>query len=285
MDTNILKMAKKHITLIPYGGLTNRMKAIESLIQLLSHADAEGIFIWFRDKGLNCRFDQLFQPLEVKGLIQKEASFTDHILYDRPRLKNCRIPSLFQKLIYRDCLHENEVTQCTINHFDFEEWVQKKKKVYLSSCILFYRDPDKRLFEHFHPIPHLQKRIHAVCSTFPHHTIGVHIRRTDNTKAIKQSPTSLFIKKMEEEIDKNPDVKFYVASDSTEEKKLLLSRFPNRIITMDKNISRSTVEGMQDALVELYILAHTRAILGSPYSSYAETAALIGNTPFEKVII
>jgi len=278
-------MAEKHITLIPYGGLANRMKAIESLLHLLGDAKAEGMFVWFRDKGLNCRFDQLFQPLPVKGLIQKEAAFADLFLYDRPRLKNFYIPRLFQQFFYRDSLHENEVTQRVYDHFDFNEWVQTKQKVYLSSCVLFYRNPEQRLFTHFHPLPHLQEKIDAVCATFPPYTLGVHIRRTDNTKAIEQSPTSLFIRKMEEEIDKHPDVKFYVASDSTEEKYRLSSRFPNKIITSNKNTSRSTIEGMQDALIELYILSRTHAVLGSPYSSFAETAALIGNIPFEKMTI
>jgi hypothetical protein len=63
-------MAEKHITLIPYGGLANRMKAIESLLHLLGDAEAEGMLI-----------------------------------------KNLYIPTLFQQLFYRDCLHENEVTQ------------------------------------------------------------------------------------------------------------------------------------------------------------------------------
>ena len=49
-------MVEKHVTLIPYGGLANRMKAIESLLHLLGDAEAEGMFVWFRDKGLNCRF-------------------------------------------------------------------------------------------------------------------------------------------------------------------------------------------------------------------------------------
>lgn len=278
-------MVEKHVTLIPYGGLANRMKAIESLLHLLGDAEAEGMFVWFKDKGLNCRFDQLFQPLPVKGLIQKEAAFADLFLYDRPRLKNFYIPSLFQQLFYRDCLHENEVTQRVYDHFDFKEWVRTRNNVYLSSCILFYRDPHKRLFAHFHPLPHLQEKIDAVCATFSSYTLGVHIRRTDNTRAIEKSPTSLYIQKMEEEIDKHPDVKFYVASDSLEEKKRLSVCFPNRIVTMDKSTSRSTIEGMQDALVELYILSRTHAVLGSPYSSYAETAALIGDIPFEKMTL
>lgn len=130
-----------------------------------------------------------------------------------------------------------------------------------------------------------QEKIDAVCATFSSYTLGIHIRRTDNTRAIEKSPTSLYIQKMEEEIDKHPDVKFYVASDSLEEKKQLSVCFPNRIITMDKSTSRSTIEGMQDALIEHYILSHTPSILGSPYRSYAETAALTGDIPFEKMTL
>lgn len=88
---------------------------------------------------------------------------------------------------------------------------------------------------------------------------------------------------MKEEIKMNNDVCFYLASDSMEEKKRLTAIFGDRIITHWKPVSRSTPEGMQDALVELYTLSRTQKMIGSYYSSYSETAAEIGNIPYEKV--
>jgi len=81
----------------------------------------------------------------------------------------------------------------------------------------------------------------------------------------------------------NFDFRFYVASDSREEKMKLIRIFRDRIITDWKPVSRSTPEGVQDALIELYTLSRTQKILGSHHSSYSETAAEIGKIPYEKI--
>lgn len=49
------------LTFIPVGGLANRMRSISSAISL---SDGDNMHIyWFKDQGLNCRFDQLFKPI------------------------------------------------------------------------------------------------------------------------------------------------------------------------------------------------------------------------------
>jgi hypothetical protein len=93
-------MKKNTITLIPYGGLANRMRAIESLVRLMQDTDVGGKAVWFKHQGLNCRFDELFQPLHVQGLEIKEADLLDYVLCDRPRKKNLFIPALFERMIY-----------------------------------------------------------------------------------------------------------------------------------------------------------------------------------------
>ena len=82
---------------------------------------------------------------------------------------------------------------------------------------------------------------------------------------------------MQEEIGMNGDCQFYVATDSEEEKKRLKDIFGERILTLPRAADRNSITGMQDALVELYVLSHTRKILGSMQSSYSETAAQISN--------
>jgi len=58
----------------------------------------------------------------------------------------------------------------------------------------------------------------------------------------------------------------------------MITAFGDRIIVLpDVDTSRNSVRGMQDALVELYVLSRTNKIFGSHQSSYSETAAQIGN--------
>ena len=105
----------------------------------------------------------------------------------------------------------------------------------------------------------------------------MHIRRTDNTLAIKASPTSYF-ERVIENLDE--DTKIYMATDDLQEKNRFVQRYGDRIITRSNCLERNSVKGIQDAVVEMYILSATNRIYGSKNSSFGEIAAKIGNIEF-----
>lgn len=262
------------ITFVPAGGLGNRMRAIASAIELAKDAKSELNIYWFQDWGLGCRFDDLFLPLHIDGVNLKEAAIADKLLFDRPRKKNLYLPKLFEKLIFDKCLYEEEVTSLYLNNGNFLSWCLNKN-VYLSSCVYFYPPVlPNHLFDIFHPIPDIQKKIDLICSSFPESTVGVHIRRADHITAIQESPIELFIERMKQEPE---DVSFYLATDSEEVKEEMKKIFGKRIITSPHKANRGNLQGMQDALTELYVLSHTNKIIGSSKSTYSESAAEIGN--------
>lgn len=268
-------MSQGKITLVPVGGLANRMKAIDAAYHLAKSCQSQLRVIWFKDQGLNCRFDQLFQHTTDPIITIQEARPCDLLLKDRPRKKNFFLPWLPEHLKYDACIYERQATQLFYNHFDYAAWA-KGRKVYLASCVYFYPQPDDKLFKLFKPIASLQQQIDACCKHFNEHTIGIHIRRTDNIASITQSPTELFIKQMNQIIEKQPDTTFYLATDSEEEKRTLRQAFGERISMSGHAAERNSLQGMQDALVELYTLSRTSRIIGSMQSSYSETAAQIG---------
>lgn len=260
------------ITLVPVGGLANRMKAIDAAIALAQKVSTELHIIWYRDQGLNCRFDELFKPINVEGVTLKEASFVDLLINDRPRKKNFFVPSFFQSFLFSDCIFEAEVTRRMFAGFDFVEWA-RQKRVYLASCVYFFSSPEKKLFDVFVPIDALKKEIDYNCNSFTAKTIGIHIRRTDNITSITESPTELFIEQIEKELQLSDNANFYLASDSEDDKAILRARFGNKILSSVKVADRKSVRGMQDAMVEMFTLAQTTKIIGSAQSSYSETAA------------
>lgn len=262
------------ITLVPVGGLANRMKAIDAAIALTREISADLHIIWYKDQGLNCRFDELFQPINIDRVTLKEASLFDLLVYDRPRKKNFLIPSLFQSFLFSDCMYEAEVTKRMFAGFDFKEWA-RNRRVYLASCVYFFSSPDKKRFDVFRPISSLKKEIESNCASFTSNTIGIHIRRTDNVTSIKESPTELFIEQIERELLLCNDANFYLASDSEEDKMILRKRFGDKILSSSKAADRTSVRGMQEAMIEMYTLAYTNKIIGSAQSSYSETAAQI----------
>ena len=192
-------MKKRYILLVPVGGLANRMKAIDSAIKLSRKTNSELHIIWFKDRGLNCRFDQLFEPIDLPNVKVTEATWSDYLLYDRPRQKNIFIPRLFQKATFDNCIYEKQALHLFYENFDFYDWA-KNRKVYIASFVYFYSPEDENdRFSVFRPLASILQEIDTRCSLFGTNTVGVHILRTDNALSIAQSPTRLFIERLKKE--------------------------------------------------------------------------------------
>ena len=142
----------------------------------------------------------------------------------------------------------------------------------------FYRGLKKRVYiftwEHFNPshdyslyVPTaaLQKRIDSFTKDFAPRCVGVHIRRTDNAVSMGKSTTEQFI---------HPESRFFLATDDQGEEDLLRREFPEKILSnQSRTIDRNSVEGMHDALLDLYCLAATDKLIGSYWSSFTDIAA------------
>lgn len=268
------------ITLIPVGGLANRMRTIASALTLARNCDVPLRIVWFKDRGLNCRFDQLFRhPAAFPKVKVIEAGYMDTARYDRPRKRNLRIPRLMQRLLFDSCIYEDEVIRKRDSGFDFETWVKSRKNVYVASYISFFPYSYRTLREFFLPVTSIQNKVDEIACHFDAHTTGVHIRRTDNTHSIHLSPLSLFIERIEQEIQADGQAKFYLASDSPEDKAELAERFGDRIYTHRFSAERDRPEGIQDALAELLVLSRTHQIIGSCWSSFSEIAAQLTDIP------
>ena len=114
--------------------------------------------------------------------------------------------------------------------------------------------------------------------------IGVHIRRTDNVTAIGKSGTDAFIRAMEAEIVADPEVRFFLATDEKKEEAILREHFGEKLLTNENRvIDRNSVQGMHDAMIDLFSLAATDKILGSYWSSFTDVAASMRGIP--KVIV
>lgn len=133
------------------------------------------------------------------------------------------------------------------------------------------------------PVGGLANRMRAIESGIDEHIIGVHIRRTDNIVSINGSPTEAFVNRMKEEIQKNGDTTFYLATDSEEEKENMKKIFGERIITSSFKADCNSARGIKNAVVEMYILSSTTRILGSAGISYSIIASKIGNIPYEAI--
>lgn len=273
------KPNRKTYTLIPIGGLANRFYAITSAIAFCRDQQAELRVIWFKDWGMGADFHSLFTcSKQVSGVEIIDARLSD-FRFERPRKKNLWIPTLFQQASFDIRLYEQDVYDLGEQFVDVLKGAQRG---YFVQFRPFYKKGGT--ISDLCPVHPLQKRISERINDFAPHTVGVHIRRSDNAGAIQKSPLDLFIEKMRIEIDSDPSVRFYIASDSQAEKGKLKDIFGERIITILDEVRRDTQDGIEEAVVELYALSHTSRIYGSHESSYSTLAALISNIELQVLI-
>jgi hypothetical protein len=269
----------KQLTFIPIGGLANRIYSITSAVSFCKDYNLQLKVVWFQDWGMGAGFHDLFSlSPTVENVEIKEANFIDFFKYAKPIKSNFFFPFLYQKLKFDSCYSFWNKSNINIT---VEKWYLSQsmhKQFYLLHCQRFYNNGKLNVL---YPTKSIQKRIDKQLNLLSAHTIGIHIRRTDLTSAIEQSPLPAFIKKMQREIAADVKVNFYVASDSLEEKERLKDIFGDRIITVENILKRNTKDGIIDALIELYTLASTKKILGSFYSSYSTLASEIKDIPIE----
>lgn len=265
----------KTLTLIPIGGLANRINSITSAISFCQDHDIKLRIFWFKDKGMGADFHSLFQFREEFKKDISNIEIVDskwfHYIYDRPRKRNLWLTWIFQKILFDKRSYEKDITDLGSDSVKIAELFKKYNKVYLVHCSLFY---DHFVLDNLQLEDCIQDEMNKVTSGFiGKSVIGLHIRRTDNACAIKKSPLELFFIAIEREIAQNTQVYFYLATDSLEEKEILINRYGKRIITSSNKLERNTKDGIVNALIEMYSLSKTEKIYGSASSTFSVLAA------------
>lgn len=272
----------KQLTLVPIGGLANRIYAITSAIAFCKDYDVKLRIIWFKDKGMGADFHSLFDlSSEVdKSKVEIIDAKWYHYIYDRPRKRNLWLPFVIQTFCFNFRYYEKNVLQ-KLNIDKLAEYIKRNKSIYLVAYYNFY---NVEKFNFLLLKSAISERVDQIaCSFSQERTIGIHLRRTDNIDSIKNSPLSLFIIRMDQELASNPDIHFYIASDSLNEKLELKKQYGDRLIMSLKEVQRNNKDGIIDALIELYILSRTCKIYGSAHSSFSTLAASIGGVELEIV--
>lgn len=244
----------------PSGGLCNRMRVINSAWELARRRKEKLIVFWYLCPELNCTFEDLFQPIQEPGIR----------LINIRSLKEPR--KLFYQLTAKQRFGNDDILHNKTDGVLHEDFYQKlKDPVYIFTWEHFYPSQD---YHFYVPTAALQERIDAMTAAFGPRCVGVHIRRTDNAVSMGKSTTEQFIALMQKELDAHPETTFFLATDDKKEEALLRSSFPEKILSNEnRTLSRSSVEGMHDALLDLYCLAATQKLIGSYWSSFTDIAA------------
>ncbi len=266
------------MTLLPIGGLANRMRAIASAVHLCRLSGCSLDVYWFRDKGLNARFGDIFKDIETDKVCIHVDSLLGKLLYDHPRRHNMWIPRVPQKLLFRNRVYDNEINDYERNKDIFMKFLAEGG-LYVSSCypiIDFNTDIFRDLFK---PVEEIETKAYSVISNMSDYRIGIHVRRTDHIVSINNSPNELFYQAIDEELNLNNSLSIYLATDSENVKEDFKNKYGNRIFFSTSEADRNSVSGIMDAVAEMYVLSMTNKIYGSYGSSYSEVAAALGGIP------
>ena len=155
------------------------------------------------------------------------------------------------------------------------------------------------------PLPHLLQRIRDYQQTaWSEWTVGVHVRRTDAVADRGRRLGLTFhdepiFTAMHDEIRKHPETVFAFATDNQDSLDKYTHEFGDRIRCFPKPFAefdpqvhslfgaKSSVghrhTSMEDAVIDLWLLAGTRHIIGTQASSFSQQAAWIGDIPLQRL--
>ena len=273
----------KTLTLLPLAGLCNRMRAIASAKRLIKYTGHKLRIIWVHDDGLSAHFKDLFEKDDNCDYIELKRIKPNLLtkLYIGLNTGNSKIP-LVNKI--HKCKFSKTYQNVGYDAFNIKdiEKISLLDNIFISSHSPFFQS-EKNSYSCFIPTTTIRNKVLALSKNFNSSTYGLHIRRSDNEHSISNSPLSAFIKIIRHHLKNEPAAIFFLASDCKEVKEELILLFPEKIVYQEIQPTRSSLIGMHDAMIDLYLLSRCTLLYGSYWSSFSETAAAIGDIEYVTV--
>ena len=138
-------------------------------------------------------------------------------------------------------------------------------------------------------VPRLYARLEMLVDQFAAErltrAVGFHIRRTDNELAIASSPDALFLAEAQRVIAAGWNI--FLATDNLATEQMMTSRFGASIITYPRRQQLAArwprpefdATALDDDLLDLFLLARTKFIIGCQCSSYSAMAMALNGSP------
>ncbi|MBO8438305.1 MAG: hypothetical protein IAC54_05335, partial [Bacteroidetes bacterium] len=91
---------ERKIVLVPNGGLANRMRAVNSMIEFTETEKIKLHIIWISNRELNAPFAALFKPLPHTHATLAEGGAAASLLYNSPRKSNLYLSAAATRLLF-----------------------------------------------------------------------------------------------------------------------------------------------------------------------------------------
>lgn len=252
------------------GGLSNRLKSYISALRL----DPNAKIYWpildsykTHNHILNCSFSKLFKnDVEVTTNSQNNI-YNSHCL----------------------AIKESDTLPKNFNTFQSNCSVKFSKSDELQRNIdfMYNKIPNRikneyiQIFKILNPIDELQNKINQFSQQFNDKTISLHIRSWNRNKEMGRRSYLFNIQKYEKQMDTYDNTyTFYISTDSQQVKDYFEQQKKYKVIfyprNSDLNTSRDFELGIQEDLIELYLLSKNSLFIGSHFSTFSEVAWYLG---------
>ena len=263
----------------PLCGLANRMRVIASALEFKKQFGCEVFCIWSENSELNAPFNKLFEDVDGLNFIPKSKKMKVLLPDFHPNFIVRLLAKISNKILgFNHCIRAKDVHRLVDTNILYDIVKNNKGAIYLRSYNIDYNWDTEHFNSVFRPKRAIMERIESIYSKFSRYSevVGLHIRRTDNAIAIANSPIELFINEIENKIKDNDNAGFFLATDDKDTEDLLQKLYPGKIIVEQKNLNRDSLEGIQDAVVDMFALSKTSMIYGSYWSSFSTISGKIG---------
>lgn len=275
------------LIICPEGGLANRLRVLASALQVRNDLQCNLTCYWVQRVGeLVAPFDHLFEPI-TDLLIREPPIYLGQL---KPVLSRYRWKRLFlhvwnrrfgvARYLYEDSSHPGAIAKAL-------PAARRLLARPFGAPVLIHTWQGFGAYQYslklFLPIAELQARIDALVSASESPIIGIHVRRTDHSTAIRLSPLDGFFHAADGALEQHSAAQLFLCSDDEGVRSSFRQRYGTRVLVSDAQLSRSSTAAIQDAVVDLFSLARCSRIIGSYHSSFSELAAMIGGRPLHTV--
>ncbi len=246
------------------------MRVINSVLELNKKLDSEIKLVWLEKPELNAPFEALFSGIGSPFTLIKNFRYFfflkvfKHIYVNKYE----RFYRFFAGFFFDTIIFDSNTIQFS------PEKLKGSKNILIATCYQFYPFDG---FDNYVLNPEIAEQVENISRQLGDSSIGVHIRRTDHTALMLQSPLTRFYSKIEELNTQFPEKKIFLATDEEAVKRDLKERFPANLVTQETELSRNSEKGIIGAVIDIYCLAKTQTLVCNSSSSFAKTASLIGN--------
>jgi hypothetical protein len=260
----------EHLVLYPDGGICNRMRAIASAKRLCSQTGARCSIAWsWGDYGRVFDDNTDWMPFDLAYYTVRSGYHLIRHLFAREggNRHNHRVPiTTFPRIAVRSLYVFGAAEEPVIKLPQVWPWF---------------------------PQPHseVQQRVKAFRSShLPAKVVGIHMRRTDNRRAILRSPDKAFLDEADLLIQEGFEI--FLATDNVATLNMMRHRYGAKLHFRPKTSERTirwprrdfVLEDLLDDMIDLWLLAACDHVIGSAGSTYSEVAIALNGAARSRVV-